>query len=516
MIKLNTPYHVAEENATVNFVEVKNGAITGTYSNGTLTGTLEGNVLSATFHNTAVNAVGLIELTFNENGFEGKWKSGLEPGPMRGKWMGSIVNSKVETNDNESNDSAELTDDQKKYIDEGIWWRDFEDEEEGKIKRSWLMNKTFLLEALKGYGSIIQYAPDNFKNDKNIILVAIKNDGQVLELLSDEFKNDKEVVLEALKNNGCALQFASEEMKSDREMVLEAVKNSADSLEYVSDNLRADRDVILAGVKNSGRAIEYAADSLKYDVAIVMEAVKQDGTSIEFVPNDFSEYAEAVCLAIENDKSSLTYIRNEAILNGLAANGSVGSRKVDFKIRDLISASERYFTDCISKIDDSADDWNDEVERISKVWFDFNQTIYNNHKMDGAALLGLAQVQFNEYRPIPSDGREVEEYTRDLLNEAIELNDECLGDIISYGLRPEEYLDFSDLSEKACTLYWSKSEKTYADAVFTLGTDDDEYELRAGISKEFAKKIVAEAMEVDSGDEDDKEIFESFVSEVGL
>ena len=90
MIKLNTPYHVAEENVTVTFTEVKNGAITGTYPNATLTGTLEGNVLSATFHNTAVNAVGLIELTFNENGFEGKWKSGLEPGPMRGKWSGTI------------------------------------------------------------------------------------------------------------------------------------------------------------------------------------------------------------------------------------------------------------------------------------------------------------------------------------------------------------------------------------------------------------------------------------------
>jgi hypothetical protein len=90
MIKLNTPYHVAEENVTVTFTEVKNGSITGTYTNATLTGTLEGNVLSATFHNTAVNAVGLIELTFNENGFEGKWKNGLEPGPMRGKWDGTI------------------------------------------------------------------------------------------------------------------------------------------------------------------------------------------------------------------------------------------------------------------------------------------------------------------------------------------------------------------------------------------------------------------------------------------
>ena len=46
MIKLNTPYHVAEENVTVTFTEVKNGAIIGAYPNATLTGTLEGNVLS--------------------------------------------------------------------------------------------------------------------------------------------------------------------------------------------------------------------------------------------------------------------------------------------------------------------------------------------------------------------------------------------------------------------------------------------------------------------------------------
>ncbi len=31
MTKLHTPYHVAEDNVTVTFTEVKNGVITGTY-----------------------------------------------------------------------------------------------------------------------------------------------------------------------------------------------------------------------------------------------------------------------------------------------------------------------------------------------------------------------------------------------------------------------------------------------------------------------------------------------------
>jgi hypothetical protein len=96
MIKLNTPYTI-ENGDKVIFTEEKKGTINGTYSDATLTGTLEGNVLKATFHNTKVNATGLIEIAFHENGFDAKWKNGLEPGPMKGKWKGALQNSSQET-----------------------------------------------------------------------------------------------------------------------------------------------------------------------------------------------------------------------------------------------------------------------------------------------------------------------------------------------------------------------------------------------------------------------------------
>jgi hypothetical protein len=90
MIKLNTPYTI-ENGDNVIFTEGKKGTINGTYSDATLTGILEGNLLKATFHNTKVNATGLMEITFHENGFDAKWKNGLEPGPMRGKWIGDLM-----------------------------------------------------------------------------------------------------------------------------------------------------------------------------------------------------------------------------------------------------------------------------------------------------------------------------------------------------------------------------------------------------------------------------------------
>jgi len=92
MIKLNTPYTI-ENGDNVIFTEGKKGTINGTYSDATLTGILEGNLLKATFHNTKVNATGLMEITFHENGFDAKWKNGKEPGPMRGMWEGKIGSS---------------------------------------------------------------------------------------------------------------------------------------------------------------------------------------------------------------------------------------------------------------------------------------------------------------------------------------------------------------------------------------------------------------------------------------
>jgi hypothetical protein len=475
-------------------------------------------VLSATFHNTAINEVGLIELTFNENGFEGKWKKGLEPGPMRGKWSGKLyLEFHSKENSATDNSSTELSDEQIKYLEEGIWLRDFNGEEEDQIKKkSWLNKQSFLLEALKQNGSILQYAPENFKANKTIILEAVKNNGIALEFASENLKKDREIVLTAVANNGGSLKFASENFKKDREIVLNAIKNDnyfSRVLESVSEELKSDKEIILEALKKDGKALSHASDNLKNDREVVLEAIKKDNKSIQFASDELNGDPEIILAALAQDSYALYYIRSEVILKEIAQNSSVGKKKINFKVRDLVNGGQKLFE---KKLFDENGDVKDEFESICNEWFDFNQIIYQNQKMDGDALLSLAQVQFNEYRPSPTDGRDVEEYTRDLLNEAIDLNDEALGDIIKYGLRPEEYLDFSELAEKACELLWNKSEKSYADALMVIGTDDDEFEIKAGISKEFAKKIIKEAREVDSGEEEDKENFENFVSETDL
>lgn len=92
-IRFNETYSINNGQESIVFKEGKGNTISGDYNDGTLTGKLEGNLLKATFHNKKTNGAGLIEFTFNENGFNAKWKQGLEPGPMRGKWKGFLNNA---------------------------------------------------------------------------------------------------------------------------------------------------------------------------------------------------------------------------------------------------------------------------------------------------------------------------------------------------------------------------------------------------------------------------------------
>jgi hypothetical protein len=408
-MKLNETYSINNGQGSIVFTEIDKGTVSASYTikgnknEGKIDGKLDGNVLKGTFHVDA--SAGLIEFTFSEDGFSAKWKQGIEPGPMRGKWEG-FLNSKTQS-DESVNDKASLTSEQLQWIKEKSVW-DYE-----MVPKEWLDSKEFILTA----------------------------------------------------------------------------------------------------VKNDGRILQYASNNLRVDIDIVLEAVKKDGESLQYVSEELKEYSHVVSVALENNSTHLvSYIKSGAVLEELAENSSIEGVNVNFVIRDLVTAVEKYFTNKISKIDVAK--FNEETISVCNDWFDLNQIIYKNHKMDGDALLSLAQVQFNQYSPIPTDGREVEEYAKDLLNQAIDLNDESLVSIIMYGLNPEEYLDFSDLAEKACELLWNREEKNYLNALNVISNENGE--MIPGLSNEFVMKIIEETRNLNIGEEEDKENFENFISEAGL
>jgi len=110
MIKLNEKYTINNGQGTIVFTEGKRGTINAEYEikgnkgKGIINGNLENEVLKGTFHEDT--SAGLIEFTFTEDGFEAKWKQGIEPGPMRGKWEGNIgVDSSSELHEENTNEN---------------------------------------------------------------------------------------------------------------------------------------------------------------------------------------------------------------------------------------------------------------------------------------------------------------------------------------------------------------------------------------------------------------------------
>ena len=94
MIKINEQYSINNGQGSIVFTEDDKGTVNALYtidghkSEGKINGILVENLLKGTFH--IDEAEGLIEFTFSENGFDAKWKSGIEPGPLKGKWEGNI------------------------------------------------------------------------------------------------------------------------------------------------------------------------------------------------------------------------------------------------------------------------------------------------------------------------------------------------------------------------------------------------------------------------------------------
>ncbi len=96
MIKFNEEYSINNGQLYITFEE-NGGKVIGHYAGsrggneGMVNGDISGDILSGSWQVKAKGAAGLLEIEFNESGFEGKWKQGLEPGAMKGVWTAVIA-----------------------------------------------------------------------------------------------------------------------------------------------------------------------------------------------------------------------------------------------------------------------------------------------------------------------------------------------------------------------------------------------------------------------------------------
>lgn len=74
-------------------LSIEGNVANGKYQeNGTLSGEYTDNVFKGVWHNKGLS--GLIEFSIIDGKLDGRWKKGIEPGPMKSKWEGTIIELK--------------------------------------------------------------------------------------------------------------------------------------------------------------------------------------------------------------------------------------------------------------------------------------------------------------------------------------------------------------------------------------------------------------------------------------
>jgi hypothetical protein len=90
MISFETTYEINNGQGWIIFKSDGPDTVSAEYNRGTIKGSWDGEKLKGQFVDTISKGEGRIEIVFHKNGFDAKWKAGLDEGPMKGKWVGKI------------------------------------------------------------------------------------------------------------------------------------------------------------------------------------------------------------------------------------------------------------------------------------------------------------------------------------------------------------------------------------------------------------------------------------------
>lgn len=146
-------------------------------------------------------------------------------------------------------------------------------------------DKEIAMKAMKKIGDNLKHASENLKDDTDIVWQALENNnGKLLQHASERIQNNREFILNGVKRRRSVLYYAREIFKNDRDFVFEAAQsNDGEALQYADKRLLRDRDLILKIVKQQGKAIRYASSSIRNDKDVVLAAVMNDLAALKFI-----------------------------------------------------------------------------------------------------------------------------------------------------------------------------------------------------------------------------------------
>ena len=115
---------------------------------------------------------------------------------------------------------------------------------------NFLSEEYFMSQAVTKNGTIIEYASDEIKNNRNIVLAAAKSNGNFMSYQRfNQFINDREIMLAACFSNSNVIKYLPHDFKNDLDFVLELLKKSdcSSNLQFFPEEFLYDKKVILNG-----------------------------------------------------------------------------------------------------------------------------------------------------------------------------------------------------------------------------------------------------------------------------
>lgn len=118
-------------------------------------------------------------------------------------------------------------------------------------------NPEFMLSAIKIDSDFFEYASDSLKNDRKFVIQSLKINGTlfkylkhfnndreiVLEAVLNDISDLGDDCLLVMQNDDSILVFASEELRNDRDLVLAAIKKNKMAYQYASEELKNDLEI---------------------------------------------------------------------------------------------------------------------------------------------------------------------------------------------------------------------------------------------------------------------------------
>ena len=150
------------------------------------------------------------------------------------------------------------------------------------------------LPLFKYNGSLLDYADDSFKDDKEIVFAAVKNNPEALEFASDRLKNDREIVFESVSRVGWTYCYTGEKLLDDKELLMAGLKVSGQILYFATQQLRDDKEVVTAAVTNKPIIVKYASKRLLSDLDIAKLVLSKNKKCYEFLDDSIKDNEEII------------------------------------------------------------------------------------------------------------------------------------------------------------------------------------------------------------------------------